>query len=139
MAYVKRVCSLVVGVTCVAVAGCSPSPVASPSPSPSPSAAFLCVPEAGGDPVVCGPIEFEQAQRRDALYAEAEAAYRRYWAEVQRVELSAHPVVTPELEVVTEPRFRELLREAFVQAEGRQRVEGEGSVVWVRHAPGVSR
>ena len=99
MAYVKRVCSLVVGVTCVAVAGCSPSPVASPSPSPS--AAFLCVPEAGGDPVVCGPIEFEQAQRRDVLYAEAEAVYRRYWVEVQRVELSAHPVVTPELEVVT--------------------------------------
>ena len=26
-----------------------------------------------------------------------------------------------------------------MQAEGRQRVEGEGSVVWVRHAPGVSR
>ena len=90
MDLLRRVGSLVVGVVCVALAGCSPSPVASPSPS----ATFLCVPEAGGDPVVCGPIEFEQAQRRDALYAEAEAVYRRFWVEMRRVELSSTPELT---------------------------------------------
>lgn len=41
------------------------------------SPTYQCVPEAGGDPVPCGPIEYEQAQARDALYAEAEAVYRR--------------------------------------------------------------
>ena len=88
----KCVGSLMVGVWCSAVVGCS-SGVSSAPPvgSPSPSVTLECVPEAGGDSVSCGPIEFEQAQRRDALYAEAEAVYRRFWVETLRVEQLRDP------------------------------------------------
>ena len=88
----KCVGSLMVGVWCSAVVGCS-SGVSSAPPvgSPSPSATLEYVPEAGGDPVGCGPIEFEQAQRRDALYAEAEAVYRRFWVVSTTLEYEADP------------------------------------------------
>ena len=136
MDLLRRVGSLVVGVVCVALAGCSPSPVASPSPSPS--ATLECVPEAGGDPVSCGPIEFEQAQRRDALYAEAEAVYRRYWAEKERLETEANPTLTPELEAVTAGVFRDTSTQLLAQGRGRPRLSGEPEIIWVRRLPGLS-
>ncbi len=136
----KCVGSLMVGVWCSAVVGCS-SGVSSAPPvgSPSPSVTLECVPEAGGDPVSCGPIEFEQAQRRDALYAEAEAVYRRFWVETLRVEQLRDPSVTPELEAVTGGVFRGSVGEVLAQSQGRPRVSGEPQLVWVHRLPGRSR
>ena len=136
----KCVGSLMVGVWCSAVVGCS-SGVSSAPPvgSPSPSVTLECVPEAGGDPVSCGPIEFEQAQRRDALYAEAEAVYRRFWGEMRRVELSSTPELTPELEAMTGDPYRETLVDLLARSRGSERVSGEPRIAWVRRLVGLSR
>lgn len=132
----RRSRSLVVVLVGVALAGCSAAPVASPTPSPT----YACMPEAGGEAVPCGPIEYEQSQRRDALYAEAEAVYRRFWAEMRRVELSPTPVLTPELEATTSGAYREMLNELLEQSRGYQRVsEEEPQLAWVKRLPGLSR
>ena len=49
------------------------TPVAQPTLTPTSSPTYLCTPEAGGTPLPCGPIEAEQAEKRDALYADAES------------------------------------------------------------------
>ena len=128
-----RAAALMLGLSFVA--GCSP--VVAPTPIPSPT--YHCVPEAGGDPLPCGPIEFEASQRRDAMYAEAEAVYRRYWAEVGRLRLSAEPVMTAELEATTEGTFRESVQTLLAQSQGAQLISGETPVSWVKRLPGLSR
>ena len=131
----RRSRSLSVVLVGVALAGCSAAPVASPTPSPT----YACVPEAGGEAVPCGPIEYEQSQRRDALYAEAEAVYRRFWAEMRRVELDSTPTLTPELEATTGGPYRDTLSELLVLARGNQRVSGGPQIAWVRRLVGLSR
>jgi hypothetical protein len=131
----RRSRSLVVVLLGVALAGCSPAPVAAPTPSPT----YGCVPEAGGDPVPCGPIEFEQAQQRDALYSEAEAVYRRYWAEWIRLEQLPDPTLTPELEAVTAGDFQQRVVRLLAGAQGRPRLSGDPELAWIRRLPGLSR
>lgn len=115
------------------VAGCSPAVAPTPTPSPT----YQCVPEAGGDPLPCGPIEFEASQRRDALYAEAEAVYRRFWAEMARIDVDPAPEMTPELEASTAGPYREILVQLLVVMRGNQRLSGESSVVWVKRLVGL--
>lgn len=87
---------IVVGLASAAVlAGCTT--VTQPTATPTNSPTYLCTPEAGGTPLPCGPIEAEQAEKRDALYAEAETVYRRFWTESQRLELDPAPSVTRKL------------------------------------------
>ena len=97
------------------------------------------MPEAGGEAVPCGPIEYEQSQRRNALYAEAEAVYRRYWAEKERLASMPDPSWTAELEATTGGAFRESAMELVDRARGRQRVSGEPQLAWVKRLPGLSR
>ena len=129
----RRPSSFVI-VLLVVAAGCSPVPAVTPTPSPT----YVCIPEAGGEAVPCGPIEYEQSQSRDALYAEAEVVYRRFRAEWDRLQLSANPVMTAELEAVTAGGFREMIARALEQAQGRNRLSGQADVVWVRRLPGLS-
>ena len=130
----RRPSSLII-VLLVVAAGCSPAPAVTPTPSPT----YACIPEAGGEAVPCGPIEYEQSQRRDALYAEAEAVYRRFRVEATRVDGVADPAMTPELEAVTGGEFRQALISVFQQSQGRQRLSGEPAIVWVRRLPDLSR
>ena len=131
--YRARAAALMLGLSFVA--GCSP--VVAPTPTPSPT--YQCVPEAGGDPLPCGPIEFEASQRRDALYAEAEAVYRRLWAEMARVDSDPAPHMTTELEAVTAGPYRETLEQLLVAMRGNQRLSGDSSLVWVRRLIGLQR
>jgi hypothetical protein len=77
-------------VVAVLLSGCTPpvstpvsSPV-SPSTTAAPAPTFLCTPEAGGAESPCSQARFEEMKRKDALYAEAEAVYRRVLAEDER-------------------------------------------------------
>ena len=105
----------------------------------APSPTYLCVPEAGGDAVPCDATDFEAAQRRDALYAEAEAVYRRLWAEMARVDSDPAPHMTTELEAVTAGPYRETLVQLLVAMRGNQRLSGDSSLVWVRRLIGLER
>lgn len=113
------------------ITGCGS--IAAPSPT------YLCVPEGDGDAVPCDATEYETAQRRDALYAEAESVYRRYWAEVGRIRLTAEPTMSAELEATTEGPFRESVEVLLGQSQGAQLISGETPVSWVKRLPGSSR
>ena len=119
----------------IVTVGCSPAP----RPVSTPSPVYQCVPEAGGDPMPCGPIEFETTQRRSALYGEAEAVYRRFWAEIVRIDSSPEPVMTPELEATTMGKFHESVVTLLGELKGAQRVSGESPIVWVRRLVGMER
>ncbi|MCE1175066.1 MAG: hypothetical protein LWW77_10725 [Propionibacteriales bacterium] len=62
----------------VMVAGCAP---ADPAGQPT----YSCTPEAGGTPFPCYKVQRDEYDKLDALYAEAEAVYRRYLAEDERI------------------------------------------------------
>ena len=107
----------------VACAGLSPA-------SPTLSPAYRCVPEAGGDPVPCGPIEFEQAQARDALYAEAEAVYRRFWTRVgAALRFRIACSVSLEIEATTAGSFLKYVEAEFAAPSYARRVAGNARLV----------
>ena len=64
---------------CVASAGCQ----AADTPPPQPT--YTCTPEAGGEPFTCSQYQYDEMVGRDALYAEAEAVYRKFLAEDVRI------------------------------------------------------
>ncbi|MDQ7991276.1 MAG: hypothetical protein AAGC63_00755 [Propionicimonas sp.] len=59
------------------------SPPASPSAAATPT--FLCTPEAGGAESQCTQAQYDEMKAKDALYAEAEAVFREYFAENIRI------------------------------------------------------
>lgn len=60
--------------------GCQSAP-----PAPAPTPTFTCTPEAGGDSFPCSQFQHDEMVAKDALYAEAEAVYRRFLAEDVRI------------------------------------------------------
>lgn len=129
------IAALALAATCLA--GCTPA--AAPASTPATSPTYLCVPEAGGSAQPCGPIEHEQAQKRDALYAEAEQVFRRYWAEMDRLTLEKAPAFTPVLQETTADKFRGYVEDDLDQALHQERVQGEAKVVRIDRLPVLSR
>ena len=64
----------------VGVGGCQP-----PAPTPVPVASYRCTPEAGGAEFDCSQRQFDEMVAKDELYAEAEAVYRKFFAENTRI------------------------------------------------------
>ena len=68
--------------------GCTQTPAASPTGVPPSSAAasptYTCSP-AGGTPAPCSKDEYDKVQSENALIAEAEAVYRKFWDENVRI------------------------------------------------------
>ena len=50
-----------------------------------PTPTYLCTPEAGGEETPCSQFQYEEMKAKDALYAEAEAVYREFFAENIRI------------------------------------------------------
>ena len=134
----RRIVVLAVALSMGALTGACTGSV-QPSPTPTPSPTFACIPEAGGDPVPCGPIEYEQAQKRDKLYAEAEAVYRRYWAELGRISFLEKPSFTSELEATTTGAFQERARVIVDPSRHRRQLSGDVRLVRVSRLPDLSR
>jgi len=64
----------------IALAG---SGCAQPDPNAQPT--YTCTPSDGSTPEPCYKAEYDQRVKEDALYAEAEAVYRKYIAEDERI------------------------------------------------------
>ena len=64
----------------LALAGCQP---ATTTPTPVPS--YRCTPEAGGAEFDCSQHQYDDMVAKDQLYAEAEAVYRKFFAEDVRI------------------------------------------------------
>lgn len=77
----------VLAASCVLLWGCTEAPRPStPPPSPvAPTPTFSCTPEAGGAAYECSQFDYEQMVAKDKLYAEAEAVYRKFFAEDERI------------------------------------------------------
>lgn len=130
---------LAVTVTAVCLlAGCQPA--APPSPLPTPS--FRCTPEAGGPEFDCTPRQHDDMVAKDQLYAEAEAVYRKFFAEDVRI-FRAGGVTEPTavlLETTTGAFLDDSmgLYRSFV-VEGRRAVGGTIRLVSLERLPGVSK
>jgi hypothetical protein len=51
----------------------------------APAPTYSCTPEVGGEPYTCVKEQYDLMQERNKLYAEAEAVYRKFLAEDERI------------------------------------------------------
>ena len=75
----RRLGSIAVVGACL-LAGCL-----APAPTPAPVPTYQCTPEAGGAEFECTQHQYDEMVAKDALYAEAEAVYRKFLAEDLRI------------------------------------------------------
>lgn len=121
----------------VVAVGCTP---AAPTPSPLPS--FRCTPEAGGAEFDCSQAQYDEMVAKDALYAEAEAVYRKYLAEHIRI-LRAGGLGEP-TEVLQMTTSGEFLSDAMVTYRdyAARQIEASGEdpqVLSLERAPGRAK
>ncbi len=115
----------------VMVAGCAPAdPVGQPT--------YSCTPEVGGTPYPCYKVQRDELDKLDALYAEAEAVYRKYLAEDERISRAggvdeATPVM---LETLTGTALAETL-DAYrsLKRDGIHVEGGEYRLAWIKRRP----
>lgn len=127
-------------VACLLLAGCSPAPAPTPSPTPTPT--FSCTPEAGGAAYECSQFDYEQMVAKDKLYAEAEAVYRKFFAEDERIyRAGGVDEPTPVLLETTTGRYLEdsmKLYGTLLDHEARLS-DGVPRLIRFERLPGVSR
>lgn len=113
---------------CLLLAGCSPAPAPTPSPTPTPT--FSCTPEAGGVAYECSQFDHEQMVAKDKLYAEAEAVYRKFFAEDERIyRAGGVDEPTPVLLETTTGRFLEGAMDLYHSLKRNKARMTEGSPV----------
>lgn len=119
------------------LAGCQP---AAPPPTPVPT--YACTPEAGGAEFSCSQQQYDEMVAKDKLYAEAEAVYRRFFAEDVRIfRLGGIETPSPVLLETTTGAFLDdsmALYRSFI-VEGRKSVGGEIRLARLERVPGVSK
>jgi len=121
----------------VVAVGCTP---AAPTPSPLPS--FRCTPEAGGAEFDCSQAQYDEMVAKDALYAEAEAVYRKFLAEDTRI-MRAGGVAEP-TDVILETTSGAFLEDVMSQYREfeQEGLKAEGSgpdLISVKRAAGNSK
>lgn len=127
-------------VACLLLAGCSPAPAPTPSPTHTPS--FSCTPEAGGAAYECSQFDHEQMVAKDKLYAEAEAVYRKFFAEDERIyRAGGVDEPTPVLLETTTGRFLEDSMRIYraLRKYNTRAVGGQFRVAWLKRLPGVTQ
>ncbi len=130
------------------LAACQPSGPGQPTPTSSPSApvatptpTFMCTPEAGGEASPCSEAQHDEMKAKDALYEEAEAVFREYFAE--NIRISRAGGVEEPTEVIlatTTGAARESVMKAFREFARRgSRARGPDPTLSVAREPGASR
>jgi len=125
---------------CALLAGCTAPPAPSPTSTPTPT--FSCTPEAGGTAYECSQFDYEQMVAKDKLYAEAEAVYRKFFAEDERI-YRAGGVDEPTpvlLETTTGRYLRDSMSLYRALREHQARLAtGSPNLVSLQRLPGVGR
>ncbi len=120
--------------------GCTSTPAATSTPTPTPT--FTCTPEAGGDGYPCTEADYQAMRAKDALYAEAEAVYRRYFEETARHQVDYRVAeITPIIEETTAGPALAVIKLDY-EALSEEQVTATGgipSLVWVRRSPGFEK
>ncbi|MCA0297053.1 MAG: hypothetical protein LCH96_17415 [Actinobacteria bacterium] len=76
----RRLAVTILAAACL-LTGCQPATTPTPTPAPS----WTCTPEAGGEQFSCSQHQYDDMVAKDKLYAEAEAVYRKFFAENSRI------------------------------------------------------
>lgn len=119
------------------LAGCQP---AAPPPTPVPT--YACTPEAGGAEFSCSQQQYDEMVAKDELYAEAEAVYRRFFAEDVRI-LREGGLAQPTATLV-ETATGDFLTDSMeyyqsLKKEDSRLVGGEIELVELSRVPGVAK
>lgn len=119
------------------------SPVPMPStPQSQASPTYACTPVAGGTPYACYENQYQDAAAQAKLYADAEAVYRRYHAEderIFRVGGSREPSQIL-LETTTGVYRQDSMSEyRSLEKTGRRLRVGSFRIVWTKPVPDVTR
>lgn len=132
----------VLAASCVLLTACTAAPQPStPAPSATtPTPTFSCTPEAGGAAYECSQFDYDQMIAKDKLYAEAEAVYRRFFAEDERIyRAGGVDEPTPVLLETTTGKFLEDSMRIY-RALKKNNTHSEGDpaeLAWLRRLPGV--
>ena len=107
-------------------------------PDPNAAPTYTCTPSNGGTPAPCYKAEHDQQVKEDALYAEAEAVYRKYIAEDERI-YRAGGIDQPS-DVLKETLSGDFLAQKMSSYEALKQsrtalVGGEFKVAWLKRAP----
>jgi hypothetical protein len=100
---------------------------------------YSCTPDDGSSPYACYKVQYDAKAKEAALYAEAEAVYRKYLAEDERIyRLGGVDEATPVLLETTTGQYQTDAMGIYrdLRTLGVRLVEGNLTVVWVRRAPG---
>jgi len=130
----------VVAASCVLATACTAAPQPSPTPTPTPT--YSCTPEAGGTSYECSQFDYEQMVAKDRLYAEAEAVYRKFFAENVRIyESGGVSQPTSVLTRTTTGRFLSDTMELYRALNQRQAriVEGSPRLKSLTRLPDITR
>lgn len=131
--------AMVVLVAFAPLLGCSQSASLTPAASPEPS--FTCTPEAGGPGYVCDQTAYEEMLAKDALYAEAEAVYRKFHAEDSRISRAGGADKPSQLILeTTSGEFQDdiVKDHQYLKAEGLK-ARGETPKVLISRNPGTAK
>ncbi len=120
------------------LAGCQPAVLPTPTPAPS----YRCTPEAGGDEFDCTQHQYDDMIAKDKLYAEAEAVYRKFFAEDVRI-LRAGGITTP-TQVLLETTTGAFLEDSMglyrsFATDDRRAVGGTIRLASLERLPGISK
>jgi hypothetical protein len=119
------------------LAGCQP-----PAPTTTPVPTYQCTPEAGGAEFGCSQHQYDDMVAKDKLYAEAEAVYRKFFAEDVRIYRSGGVVdaTPPIIETTTGDFYADSLDlyQSLKRTKTRV-VGGEIRLVSLVRAPGSTK
>lgn len=128
---IPRSAAATAAIIAITLTGC-----AQPDPNAKPT--YTCTPSTG-TPQPCYKAEYDQQVKEDALYAEAEAVYRKYLAEHERIyraggATTASPVM---LETLTGEALQQALETSRrIAASHTKAVGGEFKIGYLRRVPG---
>lgn len=110
--------------------------------TPPPTPSYRCTPETGGDEHDCTQAQHDDMLAKDKLYTQAEAVYRRFFAEDVRI-LRAGGITAPTqtlLETTTGAFLTDSMNlyRSFIDEE-RKTVGGDVRLATLRRLPGLSK
>jgi hypothetical protein len=114
------------------VAGCVETP---PGPLPQATPSWSCTPVAGGTPYACYEHQYQQTSAQNKLYEEAEAVYRKFNAEDERI-YRAGGVKEPTptlLETATDAALESVMSNyKDLLGDHTRLVSGHFGIAWIR-------
>jgi len=119
-------------------AGCVQQP--SPSPLPQATPTYSCTPVTGGTPYPCYENQYQETSAQNALYEQAEAVYRKYSAENERIYRAGGATSpTSVLLATTTGDYQNAAMAEYrkMKKDGGRLLSGSLAIVWTKRVPAL--